>query len=93
MGAKGQPKTGGRVKGTPNKTTTFTKEAISNLINEYYESGKMSLDFSALDPKDRLQIAEKMMQYVMPKIQSVEVDIASERPKTIEDKLRELAEE
>ena len=90
---KGSPKTGGRVKGTPNKVTAFSKATIAKMIADYSDSGKMSLDFDSLDPKDRLQIAEKMMQYVMPKIQSVEVDIASEKPRTIEDMLIELAEE
>lgn len=90
---KGSPKTGGRVKGTPNKVTSFSKATIAKMIAEYSDSGEMAEDFKALDPKDRLMITEKMMQYVMPKIQSVEVDIASEKPKTIEDLLVELSSE
>lgn len=85
---------GGRSKGTPNKTTMATKELITNLLSEYSNSGKMSLDFNALDPKDRLAIAEKLMQYVMPKIQSVAVDLQNADSKiTIETRLRELSEE
>ena len=85
---------GGRAKGTPNKTTTATKEIIANLLTEYSNTGKLSLDFNALDPKDRLSIAEKLMQYVMPKIQSVAVDLTGNDSKiTIETQLRELSEE
>lgn len=85
---------GGRTKGTPNKTTTATKEVISNLLTEYSNSGKMSDDFDSLAPKDRLAIAEKMMQYVMPKIQSVAVDLLGDDKKiTIETRLKELSEE
>lgn len=85
-------KTGGRVAGTPNKATSITKAAISELLAEYQSSGKMKADFDAIeDPKDRLVIAEKMMQYVMPKMQSVAFTDADERPITIEDKLKELS--
>ena len=52
----------------------------------------MDADFKALEPKDRMMIAEKLMQYTMPKIQSVEVDLSENlRRRTIEDKLIELS--
>ncbi len=35
MAAKGQPKTGGRKKGTPNKTTKTVREAIGSLLDAY----------------------------------------------------------
>lgn len=87
-------KTGGRKKGTPNKSTLLGKEVIVSLLADYADSGLMTSDFMALDPKDRLTIAEKLMQYTMPKMQSTAVDIASsDRGKTIEDRLAELAGE
>ena len=87
-------KTGGRKKGTPNKATTLGKEVIVTLLADYSESGLMTSDFMALDPKDRLLIAEKLMQYTMPKMQSTAVDItAVDREKTIEERLAELAGE
>jgi hypothetical protein len=93
MGAKGQPKTGGRKKDTPNKTTAKARTIVNNILTEYSSSGKMSLDFNALDPKDRLAIAEKLFQYVMPKIQSVAVDVADNKKMTIEHRLIELSKE
>ncbi|MBO5399141.1 MAG: hypothetical protein IKK27_09750 [Alistipes sp.] len=87
-------KYGGRVKGTPNKTTTKTKELIADILTEYSNSGRMSDDFDCLEPKDRLMVAERLMQYVMPKIQSVAVDLSGGDKKiTIETQLRELSEE
>lgn len=85
---------GGRAKGTPNKTTAATKEVITNLLTEYSNNGTMSDDFDSLEPKERLAIAEKLMQYVMPKIQAVSVDLDSSVKKiTIEQELMELSKE
>lgn len=87
-------KTGGRQKGTPNKATMLGKGAICELLSDYSNSGLMASDFATLDPKDRLAIAEKLMQYVMPKMQSTSVDITTEeKSKTIEDMLTDLAGE
>ncbi len=87
-------KTGGRQKGTPNKSTMLGKAAIVELLTDYSNSGLMSSDFAAIEPKERLTIAEKLMQYVMPKMQSTSIDINSEeKKKTIEDTLVELSGE
>ena len=87
-------KTGGRQKGTQNKVTTITKEILSDMLGDYQESGLMTADFLALEPKDRIQCAEKMMQYILPKMQSTSVDFNNKATKiTIEQKLRELSEE
>ncbi len=85
-------KTGGRKAGTPNKTTAITKEAISKIIDEYNSSGMMQSDLMGLDPRDRLDIAVKLMNYVLPKVQSVALDVTGDiATKTIEDELTELA--
>lgn len=70
------------------------KEVIVSLLSDYSQSGLMTSDFMALDPKDRLIIAERLMQYYMPKMQATAIDLSTgEREKTIEDRLAELAEE
>ena len=85
-------KTGGRKAGTPNKTTAITKEAISKIIDEYNSSGLMQSDLMGLEPRDRLDITVKLMSYVLPKVQSVALDVSgSISTKTIEDELTELA--
>lgn len=87
-------KTGGRQKGALNKVTSITKEIISNLLGDYHESGLMSADFMALEPKDRIQCAEKMFQYILPRMQATSVDFSSKDTKiTIEQQLRQLSEE
>ena len=84
-------KTGGRVAGTPNKVSSVTKKVIVELLTEYHDNGMLSEDFYALEPKDRIQMSEKFMAYVMPKMQSVEFREADETSKTIEDALIELS--
>lgn len=84
---KGSAKTGGRKKGTPNKATATVREVVANLLNEYQESGLMASDFAALEPKDRMCIAEKLMNYTTPKMQAVALSGDEERTITIEEKL------
>lgn len=72
---KGHKKMGGRAKGTPNKKTTETKECIARMLNDYQDSGLMESDFKTLDPKDRMAIAERFLQYLMPKMQATSMDI------------------
>lgn len=70
------------------------KEVIVSLLSDYSESGLMASDFMALDPKDRLVIAERLMQYYMPKMQATAIDLTTgEKEKTIEDRLAELVGE
>lgn len=89
---KARQKTGGRQKGTPNKTTALTKAVIAELLNDYYDSGLMASDFLQLDSKDRITMAEKLMQYNMPKMQATSVDFGNMSTKiTIESQLRDLS--
>ena len=89
---KGTPKTGGRQKGVANKITGMNKAVITGLLSEYSDSGQMGLDFMALDARDRIMVAEKFMQYVMPKCQSVAIDLNAENKNiTIEHRLAELS--
>lgn len=86
-------KTGGRQKGSINKTTKVTRTIINELLTDYQDSGKMSSDFLTLEPKDRLMVAEKLMQYVLPKLQSTAVDLTSNNTEiTIEQKLIDLSQ-
>ena len=62
---KGTPKTGGRQAGTPNKVTGTLKDFISNLIENNRE--QIEADLKKLQPKDRLMILERLLQYVIPK--------------------------
>lgn len=87
-------KTGGRQKGTPNKTTAELKSVINKLIGDYQDSGQMAQDLMSIeDPRERLTTACKLMEYVIPKMRSVETDVHldDDAQKTIRDKLKELS--
>lgn len=62
---KGTPKTGGRQAGTPNKVSGTLKEFLASAIDENRE--QVREDLKRLEPKDRLMIIERFMQYVTPK--------------------------
>lgn len=86
-------KTGGRQKGTPNKTTKKVRDAISDVVNNYFDSDKFAKDIEKLDPKDRVSAIEKLASYVIPKLQSVNLDADVKTELTIEDMLVEYSEE
>ena len=81
---KGTTKTGGRQKGSPNKVTSAVKECISKMLTDYTNSETFLKDFAELEPKERLMIAEKLMNYVVPKMQSVAVeDVNKDKNSTV----------
>lgn len=63
----------GRPKGTPNKITQDIRSWLTTVIDKNRK--QMLKDLKTLEPKDRLQILEKLMQYVIPKQQAVSADI------------------
>jgi len=72
MKAKGTPKTGGRNKGTPNKVTSELKQWLQLLIDN--NRTQFENDLKAVEPEKRLFILEKLMQYVVPKQQSLNIE-------------------
>ena len=63
----------GRPKGKPNKVTQETRAWLSAVIDK--NRRQMERDLKALEPKDRLQMLEKLMQYVIPKQQAAALEI------------------
>ena len=84
-------KTGGRTKGTPNKTTRTIRECLAEATSDYYNSDNFLKDLAALEPKERVMIMERLTQYVAPKMQSTTIDATVETRKTIEEKLLALS--
>lgn len=87
---KGTVKTGGRQKGSPNKVTSAVKECISKMLTDYTNSETFLKDFAQLEPKERLMIAEKLMNYIVPKMQSVAVEDTNKDKKSTVDLLIQL---
>ena len=73
MKKKGQPKTGGRTSGTPNKVTTDLRQWVNDLLNK--NQLQFEKDLKKLEPQQRVLIIEKMLSYALPKMQSVEAKI------------------
>jgi uncharacterized protein (UPF0305 family) len=63
----------GRPKGTPNKITQDMRQWLSTVIDK--NRRQIERDLKALEPKERLQMLEKLMQYVIPKQQAVSADV------------------
>ena len=64
---KGQPKTGGREKGTPNKVTRTIRESIFDIVSDSIDVLKD--DLKKLEPKERLQIINGFLPYIVSKRQ------------------------
>lgn len=69
----GRGRLGGRAKGTPNRATATLKDWVGNLIDKNRK--QVERDLRALEPKDRLAMIEKLLQYVMPKQQAVKAEV------------------
>jgi len=81
-------------KGKPTKITAFTRAVIQDLTSDYYQSGLMAEDIAQLSPKDRLQMHVELMKFIVPKPQSIDVNMkANISAPGIEDTLRRLAQE
>ena len=66
---KGQSgNTAGRKKGTPNKTTTDLRQWINLFIDE--NRRQIKEDWQTLEPKDRIQLFEKLLKYALPTLQA-----------------------
>lgn len=62
---KGQPKTGGREKGTPNRVTKNIREWIFDIIQENTDT--LETDLKSLEPKERWQIINGLLPYIVTK--------------------------
>lgn len=72
----------GRPKGTPNKITSTIRNWIIELINDNRE--QIQKDLQSLEPKDRLSYIEKLLPYILPKVDKTEVNLSADRGFTIQ---------
>ena len=68
-------KTGGRIKGTPNKVTKEIRESYQLLIEKSLD--RLESDLMELTPKERIEVLIKLSEYVIPKLNKIESNIDS----------------
>lgn len=69
-------KTGGRVAGTPNKLTSELRERINDFLTINWNN--LQADFESLEPKDKLLFYERLLQYGLPKLKTIEMTTINE---------------
>ena len=78
--AKGTPKTGGRQKGTPNKTTAAVRASITAVVSEYTQTagggsfGSLQEDLRNMLPVERARIVAQLVGYIIPKQQAITIE-------------------
>ena len=79
---KGCKKSGGRVKGTPNKSTQDIREAYRMLIENNLDNLTKWLEKVAVkDPAKAIYILSDLSEYVLPKLSRVETDLTTKGEK------------
>jgi len=63
----------GRPRGRPNKVTADLRQWVSALIDG--NRTQLEKDLKALEPKDRWMVIERLMNYTLPKMQSVDANV------------------
>jgi hypothetical protein len=65
----------GRPMGVPNKVTANLKDRVNLLIENNFD--KLQSDLDTIEPKDRLNIMLKLMEYVLPKQKETKIDFSN----------------
>ena len=101
-------KTGGRVKGTPNKREHPLKRPIREYLEAQFErkervdedTGKrytasdFELDMAALEPGERIQATMRLLRFVTPEMKAVEMETTSTaETESLSERRAELAGE
>lgn len=71
---------GGRAIGTPNKTTTAVKGAISQIVSDYLSPTKgtkrftLIKDLESMQPSERAKLMAGLASYIIPKQQALSIE-------------------
>lgn len=65
-------KTGGRTKGTVNKSTAETKAILQKIVSTELDNLQQLLE--DLNPKERLDVVIKLLPYILPKQQEIAIE-------------------
>ena len=75
-------KTGGRQRGTPNKSTQVMRERIKTFL-DCYTPEQMQSDFLELKPDERLRVFSSLVEFITPKIQRQIIEQGDDEGKII----------
>lgn len=90
MAGRGQPKTGGRKKGTPNKNT-LDRDELRRSLEEHLPEFWMRM--ANLEDKDYCSIMTRLLPFVVPQLKSVDANVTNtEQTKSMEDILKSLSD-
>lgn len=65
-----------------NVEKNFSRQTILDLLSGYEQCGQLKEDFYAITPDKRLAMAEKLIDYALPKIKSIEADSMESPPQS-----------
>lgn len=83
---KGSPKTGGRIKGTPNHKTAAVRAILAEQLKGHLENiGDLISQIE--DPKERVQAIAAILPFYAPKMQAVDVTAKQETNIRVEQSL------
>jgi len=69
-------KTGGRIKGVPNKVSQNTRELITSIIDSNLD--RFQEDLNSLQPRDRVNAILQLLKFNLPTLKAVEVSTTDE---------------
>lgn len=72
----GTPKTGGRQKGTPNKSTSAIRDSLQSIIENNIT--RLQSDLDSLKPAERVKALTEICKYVVPQLKAVELSSSEE---------------
>ena len=83
----------GRPKGQPNKLTMGVKEVIKNILDKYTDESEevnFAQDFAGMEGGERVKVAVKLMEFVVPKLRRTTVEDTTERKREIDAVIEKL---
>jgi hypothetical protein len=67
----------GRTKGTQNRVTKHLRESITSFLEDNFD--RLQDDFEILTPRDRIKFYCDLLQYGLPKLQTVQLESSFEK--------------